>query len=53
MVLKMKPSDSASEKTFNIQLTTNVNIMLKKRPFYIKSKIVTEGAGLFELGGHP
>lgn len=53
VILKMKSSEAVVEKTLNIQLTTNVNIMLKKRPFYIRSKIVTDGAEIFELGGHP
>ncbi len=53
VVLKMKSAEAASEKTVNIQLTTNVNIMLKQRPFYLRSKIVTGDAENFELGARP
>lgn len=52
MVVQMKTANLET-KTFNVQLTTNVNVMVMKRPFYVNSQIRTEGADLLEVGVKP
>lgn len=53
IVAQVKSSSSDEVKTFNVQLTTNINVMVMDRPFYMNSRIVKQGSELLEVGVRP